>query len=135
MWIDLKLIQLTGIAAGKSSIASYLVREHNFMRIHLDRTSPPPAVERSGSNSQIPQELVSKEEPTFHNVEALLDFVTSKWQKHWVTTDIWDEKVLDWLLHRPFFLLVSVDAPISLRWERLKARYIHTFQLHRKSKS
>jgi dCMP deaminase len=45
---------------------------------------------------------------------------------------MWDERVLDWLLHRPFFLLVSVDAPISLRWERLKARYIHTFQLHRK---
>ncbi|QDS71751.1 hypothetical protein FKW77_009020 [Venturia effusa] len=111
-----------GIAAGKSSIATYLVNEHNFTRIHLTRTSPPPAVERSASSSQIPKDTSSKEEPTFPTVAALLDFVTSRWQQHWVITDIWDEKILDWLLHRPFFLLVSVDAPITLRWERFKTR-------------
>lgn len=121
---DLGLIQSTGIAAGKSSIATYLIKEHNFTRIHLDRTSPAPAIERSASCPQIPKDPPSKDEPTFQTVEALLEFVTSKWQQHWVTTDIWDEKILDWLLHRPFFLLVSVDAPITLRWERFKARYV-----------
>ena len=40
-----------------------------------------------------------------------------------MTTDIWDERILEILSRRPFFLLVSVDAPIGLRWSRLKARY------------
>lgn len=40
-----------------------------------------------------------------------------------MTTDIWDDKVVDALLRRPFFLLVSVDAPVSVRWQRFKHRY------------
>jgi len=59
---------------------------------------------------------------TFADVDSLLDFVTKRWQERWVTTDIWDESVLDALLRRPFFLLVSIDAPVSVRWERFKAR-------------
>lgn len=39
-----------------------------------------------------------------------------------MTTDIWDDTVVDALLRRPFFLLVSVDAPVSVRWQRFKDR-------------
>jgi dCMP deaminase len=56
-------------------------------------------------------------------VDTLLEFVTLRWRENWVTTDIWDEKVVDALLRRPFFLLVSVDAPVSVRWQRFKDRY------------
>ena len=59
---------------------------------------------------------------TFPNVDSLLDFVTLRWRERFVTTDIWDETVVDALLKRPFFLLVSVDAPVSVRWQRFKAR-------------
>lgn len=45
-----------------------------------------------------------------------------RWRERFVTTDIWDETVVDALLRRPFFLLVSVDAPVSVRWQRFKAR-------------
>lgn len=58
----------------------------------------------------------------FPNVDALLDFVTLRWREPWVTTDIWDEGVVEALLRRPFFLLVSVDAPVSVRWQRFKDR-------------
>jgi dCMP deaminase len=61
---------------------------------------------------------------SFGTADALLDYVTASWKEHWVTTDIWDEQVLDVLLRRPFFLLVSVDAPVTIRWERFKARYL-----------
>jgi dCMP deaminase len=61
---------------------------------------------------------------SFTDVHALLDFVTLRWRDRWVTTDIWDEGVVDALLRRPFFLLVSVEAPISVRWERFRARYV-----------
>ena len=56
----------------------------------------------------------------FASVESLLDFVTKQWQQRWVTTDMWNEDILESLLRRPSFILVSVDAPISLRWKRLK---------------
>lgn len=59
---------------------------------------------------------------TFVNVDALLEFVTLRWRERWVTTDIWDDKVVDALLRRPFFLLISVDAPVSVRWQRFKDR-------------
>ena len=66
---------------------------------------------------------------SFTTVDALLDFVTLRWRENWVTTDIWDEKVVDVLLRRPFFLLVSVDAPVSVRWQRFKDRCVQTGSL------
>jgi dCMP deaminase len=59
---------------------------------------------------------------TFSDVDALLDFVTLRWRDRWVTTDIWDDRAVDALLRRPFFLLVSVDAPVSVRWKRFSNR-------------
>lgn len=114
----------SGICSGKSSIASYLVDEHNFKRIRLARTASTPAVEKSASNAHVPLDTPPNEnnELCFQDLQSLIDFVTKKWQDRWVTTDIWDEEIVDALLRRPFFLLVSVDAPVTLRWERFKAR-------------
>ena len=114
----------TGICAGKSSIADYLVKEHFFKRLFLERNTPTPSVEKSATNKSFPKTkpLNVDDVPRFEHVEALLEFVTKRWRQRWVTTDIWDGSVLDVLQRRPFFLLVSVDAPVSLRWERFKAR-------------
>lgn len=59
---------------------------------------------------------------TFTSTEDLLDFVTKRWRERWVTTDVHTESILDKLLRRPFFILVSVDAPVSVRWKRFQAR-------------
>ncbi|OCK76414.1 hypothetical protein K432DRAFT_360438 [Lepidopterella palustris CBS 459.81] len=112
-----------GICAGKSSIANYLIDEHHFKRMFLNRTQSIPAVEKSASNTQVPSPETDRgEDLTFTDVQTLLDFVTLRWRERWVTTDIWDENVVDTLLRRPFFLLVSVEAPVSIRWERFRAR-------------
>ncbi|KAK3070942.1 hypothetical protein LTS18_014978, partial [Coniosporium uncinatum] len=99
-----------GICAGKSSVASYLIDEHNFRRLYLSRTSSTPTVEKSASHSRLPSGTRDGD-VVFRAAEELVDFVTKHWRERWVTTDIWDEKVLDVLVRRPFFLLVSVDAP------------------------
>lgn len=54
----------------------------------------------------------------FEDAEALVDFATKNWMRKWVTTDIWNELSLYHLQKRPFFILVSVDAPITQRWRR-----------------
>jgi dCMP deaminase len=105
-------------------VASYLINEHSFRRLYLERTSPTPSVEKSATNASLPKEQHTREqyELTFTDAETLLDFITVRWREKWVTTDIWDESVLEILLRRPSFILVSVDAPVSVRWERFKAR-------------
>ncbi|KAF2711716.1 hypothetical protein K504DRAFT_227717 [Pleomassaria siparia CBS 279.74] len=115
-----------GICAGKASIASYLIEEHQFTRLHLDRTAAIPAVEKSASNVPVPsrQRDSTDAQFTFSDVDSLLEYVTLRWQERWVTTDILDEHVVDVLLRRPFFLLVSVDAPVTVRWQRFQNRCI-----------
>ena len=101
------------------------------MRIRLARTPAPPAAEEATSHSNAsaaasgPADL----QYTFSDVDSLLEFVTLRWRDNWVTTDIWDEKVVDALLRRPFFLLVSVDAPVGVRWQRFNDRYVQNAPL------
>lgn len=64
----------------------------------------------------------SKKTLNFPTAEALLDFVTKHWLERWVTTDIPDQDVLDIFSRRPFFVLISVDAPLTVRWQRFQQR-------------
>jgi dCMP deaminase len=88
------------------------------------RTAATPPEEKSASNTRVPSPAKSPAASgrTFPDVDALLEFVTLRWRERFVLTDIWDETVVDALMRRPFFLLVSVDAPVSVRWQRFKAR-------------
>ncbi|KAK8089679.1 hypothetical protein PG997_004640 [Apiospora hydei] len=125
--------------AGKSTVAQYLVEHHGFQRLHLsvprvsNGTAPAsePAEESVSSdslqNDGFANQLAvrGKASPPAHSFTSatdLLDFVTKYWRSRWVTTDIHDEAVLDVLSRRPFFILVSVDAPIVIRWRRYQAR-------------
>jgi dCMP deaminase len=95
-----------GICAGKHTIAQYLVDHHAFKELHLHQALANP----------------STDEHTFESVSDLVDFVTKRWRERWVTTDIYNESILDILVRRPFFILISVDAPVSVRWKRFQKR-------------
>lgn len=124
--LDSMLIGICGsISAGKQSVAAYLVEQQSFSRLHLAsgelKTASPSSP--CSANCELPPDSADKrEQKVFGKVEELVDFITKRWQQRWVTTDIWDEDMLEKLLRRPSFLLVSVDAPLSLRWQRCKAR-------------
>lgn len=119
------LIGICGsICAGKHITAEYLVQHHGFLRLHL-----PSQLRSAGDGSQNDRRLlpsVTDEKGTrgltFPDVDSLLDFVTRRWREHWVLTDIHDEVTLELLLRRPFFLLLSIDAPVSLRYKRFTDR-------------
>jgi dCMP deaminase len=64
----------------------------------------------------------SRQAISFCTAEELVDFVTKSWQDRWVTTDLPSEAVLDIYSRRPFFLLISVDAPLTVRWQRFQQR-------------
>jgi dCMP deaminase len=58
----------------------------------------------------------------FASLDSLLEFVTKRWLRHCVLTDIRDELMLEALSRRPFFFLVVVDAPVLTRWHRCQQR-------------
>lgn len=120
------LTPITGICAGKASVQQYLIEHHNFSPLTLRRTAETPSVEKSASEAHVPSQQLSNghgpDAQSFSNVDDLLDYATTHWQSHFVTTDIHSEAVVDALFRRPFFILVHVDAPISVRWQRFRDR-------------
>ncbi|KAJ9653466.1 Deoxycytidine monophosphate (dCMP) deaminase [Neophaeococcomyces mojaviensis] len=112
------------ICSGKHTTAEYLVQHHGFLRLHLPKTTHSPSKQNNTDKHFLPS--VTDERGTrgltFPDVDSLLEFVTKRWQEHWVLTDIEDEDTLELLLRRPFFLLLSVDAPVTLRFRRFNAR-------------
>lgn len=129
-----------GKCAGKSTVAQYLVEHHSFKQL---RVSPDVEEEQDGqSSSSSPEETPSppgnttqpasrsgvkrlplrpsRKTLSFPDAQALVDFVTKHWLERWVTTDIPDQDVLDIFSRRPFFVLISVDAPLTVRWQRFQ---------------
>ena len=93
------LIGLVGPAlAGKSTIAEYLVG-HSFTRLSIVHGEP-------------------QSEHEFNCAAQVLDFVICQWKNNFVLTGI--EKSSDWkvLLKRPFFLLIGVECPVGVRFQR-----------------
>ncbi|KAK5117199.1 hypothetical protein LTR85_008967 [Meristemomyces frigidus] len=113
-----------GICAGKHSVQDFLIQEHAFTPLVLDRDDVP-RIEQSASGADIPSSALSangKRPLSFTKVSDLVDHATKYWQSNWVTTSIHDEATIDALAHRPFFVLIHIDAPISIRWQRFKDR-------------
>lgn len=118
-----------GICAGKHAIAEYLIQYQGFRLLELigqppHRITDEPNDELRLQASDIRKSGDAQTEFVFDTADALLDFATKRWQGRWVTTDIADGLTLDRFLLRPFFLLVSVDAPVSLRWKRFSDRFV-----------
>lgn len=105
-----------------------MIKEQGFRLLELAnqnsvRLCDKPEVEAHFQASETKRPSVTHDsELIFETIDALVDFVTKRWRERWVTTDVWNGVILDRLLLRPFFLLVSVDAPVSLRWQRFRNR-------------
>ncbi|KAI5927000.1 cytidine deaminase-like protein [Camillea tinctor] len=131
--------------AGKSTVARYLIDHHGFKKLRLESqhlfgqapgdgdattTTTLPNTNEDGENvipvhskqQGLPASPSVAADYTFSTTGALLDFVTKHWRARWVTTDIHDEAVFDALSRRPFFILISVDAPVTVRWQRHQER-------------
>lgn len=76
----------------------------------------------SGSSSA--RRNARREPLVFDTVEELRAYVIPRWRERFVTTHLWDEDTFERFLILPFFFLVSVDAPISIRWRRFVDRCV-----------
>lgn len=109
-----------GVCAGKQSVADYLVQNRGFQLLQLNdglgRASA------AASRLQLSRRESTSPVRVFQTIDDLINFATLNWREHWILTDIRDHELLEKLFVRPFFLLISVDAPISLRWRRFSDR-------------
>ncbi|KAK0720549.1 putative deoxycytidylate deaminase [Lasiosphaeris hirsuta] len=114
------------IFAGRNGVADYLVNQHDFTRLYLRTTSSTTQPAANGHQTRL--SLTQDKIPAHHIFDSasdLLDFVTKNWRLNWVTTEIPSEPDLDLYSRRPFFLLISVDAPLTVRFARHLAAQRH----------
>ena len=126
------LIMFIGIAgpicSGKRTVANFLIGNHDFTRLRLRRdkisltgeSKTPPVDDIQSLSNGI--KSLGNEDVWFESMEEMVDFVTKRWRENFVTVDIWTEENLEIVIKRPFFLLVSVDAPVTVRWKRFNER-------------
>ena len=98
-----------GLCAGKRSVAKFLVDRFDFKEIILAG----PGETRGLGFTDV---------HLFTDVHQLLAYVTPLWRKHFVLCDVRKKHVLDELSTRPFFILIGIDAPVTVRWERYMRR-------------
>jgi dCMP deaminase len=129
------------ICSGKRTIANFLISNHNFIRLRLKipqvkasstdvfdaittPTQTPPVDDINDLTNGIQSAQVNgNDDVWFDSMGEMVDYVTKRWRENFVTVDIWTEEDLEIIVKRPFFLLISVDAPISSRWKRFNERF------------
>ncbi|KAI9512499.1 cytidine deaminase-like protein [Russula earlei] len=65
-----------------------------------------------------PHRNVPDQSLCFTSAEELLAHVTKNWCQNFVTQDLRTEQTIQMFIKRPFFMLISIDAPISDRFRR-----------------
>ncbi|KIK70695.1 hypothetical protein GYMLUDRAFT_150141 [Collybiopsis luxurians FD-317 M1] len=64
----------------------------------------------------------------FKSPEEILDYATRNWRSNYVTTDLKTREAIEIFIKRPFFLLLSLDAPLLDRYRRSNSNdTFHTF--------
>ncbi|KAG0634595.1 cytidine deaminase-like protein [Tuber brumale] len=111
------LIGICGsLCAGKTEVAKYLEAKHGFTLIQME--------EASDSDSSGSCASWTDGEKSYSSSKCLLSYITQNWSKRFVMLGMGsvEPKVLETFLRRPFFLLLSVDAPTLVRWQRYQKR-------------
>ncbi|KAG9095065.1 Deoxycytidine monophosphate (dCMP) deaminase [Ceratobasidium sp. UAMH 11750] len=91
--------------SGKASVRTYL-EGLGFQNIRHDTLAEP-----------------SETTHCYADFNTLLNDITWNWQKDFVCTSITNLNMLRSCAQRPFFVLVSVDAPVLTRWKRCQERH------------
>ncbi|CAK9436770.1 uncharacterized protein LODBEIA_P12920 [Lodderomyces beijingensis] len=123
------LVGISGtLSSGKTEVARYLT----FQGFKVISYLPSAELEENHvactpESEEVNQEMVQlairdysrmENYKTFKELGDLVDFVTVNWRDNYVITHINDLTMLKALQKRPFFLHISIDAPIYVRYKR-----------------
>ncbi|CAK9685698.1 Cytidine and deoxycytidylate deaminase zinc-binding region family protein [Candida parapsilosis] len=124
------LIGISGtLSSGKTEVARYLTFQ-GFKVLHYQphhaelpdelNVCTPESEDINYEMEQLAIKQYSNMEnfKVFKTLDSLLEFVTVNWRDNYVISHIEDIAMLRALQKRPFFLHISIDAPLSLRYKR-----------------
>jgi dCMP deaminase len=63
-------------------------------------------------------EKTTEDRIAFSSTSSALAYTTQCWQENFVTLDLTTVEDIGTFVKRPFFMLVSIDAPVMLRFRR-----------------
>ncbi|KAF8899018.1 cytidine deaminase-like protein [Infundibulicybe gibba] len=129
--------------AGKSSIKEYLVSYKSFVPVRIQnggvQTDPGMLYESVRVVSYFALGFItpwllklildqeSAEPLLFDSPARLLAFITKNWQSNFVTTDLQTRRMVEPFVRRPFFILISVNAPLMERYRRSGSSDLQSF--------
>ncbi|CAO3574026.1 unnamed protein product [Mortierella alpina] len=99
--------------SGRHEVMNLLDSVYGFTRLFL--TSSPADSQRSDQDTRGAR--------SFHTIEAMLEHVTLNWMQHFATCDVNTVEGIAILRKRPFFLMLSVESPMMVRYRRCVQRY------------
>lgn len=73
-------------------------------------------------SSPVPPSVKARQRLRFSTPADMLAHITRHWTEHFVTMDLGTRALLAPFMRRPFFMLISVDAPILLRYRRARTK-------------
>ncbi|KAL1922823.1 uncharacterized protein VTP21DRAFT_9199 [Calcarisporiella thermophila] len=107
-------IGITGMPfCGKHTVAHFLVQQYGFHFLAL----------RHGVTHNA-RDFGDVEE--FEAATDMLNYVTKRWTENFVTCDVIDLETLKIFRKRPFFLLIAVECPVTIRYQRAIERFRST---------
>jgi hypothetical protein len=86
----------------------------SFLSLSLDSSATSPI-------SPVFRKPIPEHALCFASAASLLEHVTRNWRHNFVTLDLRTEWMIKMFAKRPFFMLVSVDGPISDRFRRVSS--------------
>ncbi|KAH9997741.1 cytidine deaminase-like protein [Russula compacta] len=99
--------------SGKSTVETYLV-EKGFVPVRIISRTP-----EYGDRAQVVSCFRALDKSSyFSSATELLEHVTRNWRHNFVTQDLRTEHIIEMFIKRPFFMLISIDGPLSDRFLR-----------------
>ena len=97
---------------GKKLVTNHLVAAHGFKRVLISGNAP-----------------LATDSSTlyFASSSDFLAYATLNWRRDFVTTDLREKSQLQEFLKRPFVVVVSIQAPIRVRWLRAVQASVPSF--------
>ncbi|KAJ7631046.1 cytidine deaminase-like protein [Roridomyces roridus] len=135
-------------SSGKTAVENYLVSKHDFQRVRItndpdsEDTHSDESFESASTVDPYHEQIASRHlsflslgpvspQPSpanfdkktrhFPSQSDLLNFVTRHWKADFVTVDLCTRELVETFVKRPFFLLLSIDAPLLDRFHRTKS--------------
>ncbi|KAF5368431.1 hypothetical protein D9758_002253 [Tetrapyrgos nigripes] len=104
---------ISELSLANTSTSSSVSRKHESF-LTFDATPLPSPSPNS------PKNIFDDNHLNFDSPEEVLDHVTRNWKTNFVTCDLDTKGLIEMFIKRPFFMLVSVDAPIYDRFLRFQ---------------